>query len=458
MVTNSDSTVTLPPDTLKPAGSIKGVIRLSEGGDPRKVFVLAFGIDRFARVEEDGSFRFTTLAEAEYDLRIISSIDHYGVLDTVNIPVISADTTNLDTLELPYTGNPTVKGLSLTYDTLKQIVTLTWNQADTGLVNGYNVYRQHVDSGLVQLNAAVVTDTVFRDSTAVQDNSYTYQVKAVDKNGNEGMLDERAAVTIDPVAVTEETIAILQNTMSSLDALDGRIYVATPSQDRKSAILQIYDTLGHLHSDWNMPTELYGDRTFNSLVAPDPNIIVVVDARNRIWVFDSLGNTTQMWSVPYTIIGVAAYESYVYLGDIDNYGRSRGLHQYSLTGDSIATFGTDIFSGTIHNVVADENGDIYVSETYPNLSGTVIHKFKSSGMYDRVLINTGTTGGIQFDVRHGLIFYSYSRLRYLHDTDGMLICRWKAEGYPDGVIGDTGQDLFVVISQALTRIHFTRVM
>ncbi|MBD3392019.1 MAG: hypothetical protein GF418_08095, partial [Chitinivibrionales bacterium] len=32
-------TVNLPPDTLEPVGAIKGVIRLSEGGDPRKVFV-----------------------------------------------------------------------------------------------------------------------------------------------------------------------------------------------------------------------------------------------------------------------------------------------------------------------------------------------------------------------------------------------------------------------------------
>ena len=35
-----DSTVHVRPDTLKPAGAIKGVIKLFNGGDPRKVFVL----------------------------------------------------------------------------------------------------------------------------------------------------------------------------------------------------------------------------------------------------------------------------------------------------------------------------------------------------------------------------------------------------------------------------------
>ena len=102
-VQSLDSTVTLPPDTLKPAGALKGLIYLSEGGDPRKVFILAFGIDRFAGVNADGSFKFSNLAEGKYDLRLISSLDNYGVLDTFGIPIISADTTNMDTIRLPFT-------------------------------------------------------------------------------------------------------------------------------------------------------------------------------------------------------------------------------------------------------------------------------------------------------------------------------------------------------------------
>ncbi|MBD3395446.1 MAG: hypothetical protein GF418_07445, partial [Chitinivibrionales bacterium] len=159
-VQEQDTMLDLPPDTLRPAGALKGVIRLSEGGDPRKVFVLAFGIDRFASADSLGAFRFQNLAEAAYDLRIISSLDDYGVLDMPAVAVVSADTTDLDTLELPFTGIPTVKGLSLSYDTLRQIVTLTWNRADTRLVSGYNVYRQHVDSGLVKLNSGGIADTV----------------------------------------------------------------------------------------------------------------------------------------------------------------------------------------------------------------------------------------------------------------------------------------------------------
>ena len=112
-VKNKAVTDSIAPDTLKPAGALKGVIYLSEGGDPRKVFVLAFGIDRFAKVNVDGSFKFSGLAEAKYDLRLISGLDNYGVLDTTAILVRSADTTNLDTLKLPFTGIPTPKNVKI---------------------------------------------------------------------------------------------------------------------------------------------------------------------------------------------------------------------------------------------------------------------------------------------------------------------------------------------------------
>jgi hypothetical protein len=197
-VKNKAATDTLAPDTLKPAGALKGVIKLSEGGDPRKVFVLAFGIDRFAKVNADGSFKFAGLAEAAYDLRLISSLDNYGVLDTVGVSVRSGDTTDLDTIRLPFTGIPTPKNVRISYDTLKQIVTLTWNKADTGLVKGYNVYRkyQSPDSNFVKLNNGILLDTFFLDTNAQLDQSYDYFVRALDTNMNEGLNSQITTVKI----------------------------------------------------------------------------------------------------------------------------------------------------------------------------------------------------------------------------------------------------------------------
>lgn len=207
-VKNKTLTDTLAPDTLKPAGAIKGVIKLSEGGDPRKVFVLAFGIDRFAHVNADGSFKFQGLAEAAYDLRLISGLDNYGVLDTFGVPVGSADTTNLDTISLPFTGIPTPKNVKISYDTLKQIVTLTWSKADTALVKSYNIYRRNVDSNTVavRINGSPVVDTVYRDSTGMQDQTYEYRVAAVNKNATEGVQSTGVSVTAVSVFYVANTL------------------------------------------------------------------------------------------------------------------------------------------------------------------------------------------------------------------------------------------------------------
>jgi hypothetical protein len=98
VVRSKDSTVHLPPDTLKPMGAIKGRITLSEGGDPQKVFICAFGIDRTVNVQLDGTFTFSNLAEGSYTLKLILELDRYGSLDTGNIKVTSAETTDVKTL------------------------------------------------------------------------------------------------------------------------------------------------------------------------------------------------------------------------------------------------------------------------------------------------------------------------------------------------------------------------
>lgn len=142
VVKEGDRTLTLPPYSLKPAGAIKGIIRLSEGDDPRKVLVLIYGIDRLAQVKTDGSFKIANLAEAAYDVRIVSSIDNYSVFDTTDVPVISGDTTDLAEIRLPFTGIPLAKNIALAYDTSMQIVTLTWSAANAALVSKEHVlYR-----------------------------------------------------------------------------------------------------------------------------------------------------------------------------------------------------------------------------------------------------------------------------------------------------------------------------
>jgi hypothetical protein len=190
VVASKDATDSLSPDMLKPTGAIKGIINLSQGGDPRKVFVLAYGINRFARVNEDGGFKFKGLAEAVYDVRLISSLDNYGVVDTVNVPVRSGDTTNLDTIKLPFTGIPAPSGLSVAYDTSHGYAILTWKPVAFSNLAGYIIYRNDTSSTTpVRLNERLVSDTVYRDSifSNLMDTTnrvLVYRLKVQDKEAN----------------------------------------------------------------------------------------------------------------------------------------------------------------------------------------------------------------------------------------------------------------------------------
>jgi uncharacterized protein (TIGR02145 family) len=190
VVVIENGTDTLPPDTLKPAGSITGVIKLTEGGDPRKVFVLAFGIDRFAMPDTNGVFSFDSLAEAAYHLRILSTIDDYKVIDTFNVAVHSGMVTDLDTIELPYSGLGSPKGLSAIYDTLHGCVVLSWKPVNAENLAGYVVFRNDTVSKVpVRLSDKLVSDTLFIDTVFSGFSDTTgrilaYRIKVQDKDAN----------------------------------------------------------------------------------------------------------------------------------------------------------------------------------------------------------------------------------------------------------------------------------
>jgi alpha-tubulin suppressor-like RCC1 family protein len=186
-VKSPDSSQNLGADTLLPAGVIKGVIKLIEGGDPRKVFVLAFGLDRFALPDANGNFTFPTLAKGNYSLRFLPSLENYGVLDTTGVPVRSGDTMNLDTIVLPFKGIPSPKNLVVSYDTLKQTVFLSWGKTDSSLITGYNIYRSDNKQNFSRISQTPVPKTItfYYDSTIVVGSLYEYRLVSLNTSGNE---------------------------------------------------------------------------------------------------------------------------------------------------------------------------------------------------------------------------------------------------------------------------------
>ncbi|MBN1308647.1 MAG: hypothetical protein JXA18_12055 [Chitinispirillaceae bacterium] len=216
-VITKKETIQLPPAILKPVGAIKGTIVLAEGGDPRKVFILAFGFDRMALTDSNGTFTFNNLAEGTYNLRIVSTLDDYSVVDTMNIPVTSADTFDFGEIELPFLGIPTIHAISMEYDTLRQQVLLYWPRPDTTKIKSYNIYRRAVDpvtAIFTQLNFFPITDTFFIDSLCEPNRHYEYHIVAVDSYTNEGNRSTAVQVQTALFNITPKNVLLTYDTLN----------------------------------------------------------------------------------------------------------------------------------------------------------------------------------------------------------------------------------------------------
>jgi alpha-tubulin suppressor-like RCC1 family protein len=84
IVVNADDSLTqIPPDTLKAAGSIRGSIKLSPGVDPRTVVVLFIGtLTWVIPYDSSGNFTVLNLAEGNYRIRVLDTLDNYSPKDT----------------------------------------------------------------------------------------------------------------------------------------------------------------------------------------------------------------------------------------------------------------------------------------------------------------------------------------------------------------------------------------
>jgi hypothetical protein len=235
-VTNPQKRKDLPPCTLRPSGAIKGRIALSSGGDPRKVFVFTYQAIRFGVVDLTGSFLVSDLPEGSYTVRFLPALDNYDVLDTANIRVWASDTTDLGTIAPAFTGIPVPQNPAISYDTLKQIVTLSWTRSDTSLAKGYDIYRRDTDSGfgLLPLNGVMlVRDTVFRDTFVNQEHTYEYKIVAVDKGDNLGKMSAGVSARISsflafiaPVGAGDAGVGCFSNVTGLLGLRNGTVAVA----------------------------------------------------------------------------------------------------------------------------------------------------------------------------------------------------------------------------------------
>jgi hypothetical protein len=292
VVTESKSQ-TIPADTLKPAGALHGVARLQAGDDSRTVLVLVMGTPTWAVPgDSTGNFRLSDMAKGRYRVRLISTLPDYLPLDT-HLTIIPGQELALpDTLCLAFTGIPTPAGLTIRYDTLMQNVTLHWNSISANFPVRYNLYRKTINSNSAPIivNSTPLTDTVFHDTSAVQDMTYAYSIVAINEQNVEGAKSRPVSITITGLFSILDSIAFGSGTQAgqfgyqaSIAAdSSGNRYVA----DTKNKRLQKFNPGGAVSTLSNMlsnPHDLFLDMGMNLFISEYD--------RKQIEVFDTDGNS-----------------------------------------------------------------------------------------------------------------------------------------------------------------------
>ena len=430
--------------TLLPAGVITGTVRLLQGGDPRNVFVCAFGINRFTMPDTGGQFTFDSLAEAVYDLRIITAFDDYAVLDTFGITVRSGEVTDLDTLLPSFTGIPVPAGLSLSYDTLKRIVALSWEKSDTLLVNGYKVYRRCSDSEFVTVATLPVTDTCYCDSSVLQDKTYGYRITAIDGDDNEGDYSSGANVTATGAFELVSVIGTSGGGVGPFEAPRGitgdadRVYIA----DYNLGKIEKYDyqgtRIGGISTSFK-PFNIFLSRNNNIIVCTfanrEPHLILRIDTSGVIIdTFDICDDINE----PYDICQNGN-------GDFIVANRaSNKVVIFDEGGDYLTSLGGqgsgEGFFNDMYGVAVDDSGSIYVTDGGNNR----IQKFTGDGTLAAVWGCAGTAVGafsrpsdMAFDGNGNLYIMELSGRRVQKFTaNGIVIERFGIGGDAAGQFGD----------------------
>jgi hypothetical protein len=345
-----------PPDTLKTPGGIKGIVQLEEGGDPTTVFVLFMGANVFTTVQDAaGNFASGSIAKGRYQVKFLTTLDNYKPKDTV----LSVTAGTVDSLQQPiilqYTGIPTPTGLAIIYDTLRQIVNLSWNKPATGRpLNGYNIYRKHQDSALVLLKSDWA-DTVYHDSSGIQDITYEYRVAAVDTNTTEGTRSAAVSVVIASYFVLDSTFGTTGSGQGQFDypsdiaiAANGDIYIVDKNNNR----IQVFDS-----------TMLY-KRQFGNGILNSPNQITVnnigqafVAKNDTILVFDSTGALVDTITTTHPVFDLDAGNSELYvITDGDS------ISIYSYVGAKKRTWVCGDFNNC-NWVATGDSGKIFISNS-----------------------------------------------------------------------------------------------
>jgi hypothetical protein len=220
----------------------------------------------------------------------VKSLENRIYTDTVRIRIIPKDTT----------GAPSApRNVRLSYDTLKQIVTLTWSPNFESDVMGYNVYRRDLDSsfGQTPINGTLLLiDTVYRDSTGIQDQSYEYKVVALDKGDNAGKMSAGDSVLIASAFFASDSVILkhsfLNEPHSFAVSSNLRFFVPVGSGSATNITIfsQAGDSVGVLASDSFVNIAQVG-------IDSEGSIYALEQSKDRVYIFGSAGNLRSWFGI-----------------------------------------------------------------------------------------------------------------------------------------------------------------
>ena len=265
------------------------------GDSPASVLMFAFGTFSTASVNSIGAFAFQNQARENTRVQFISVLDKYRPLDTLLSVKSGKDSLLADTIEMPL-AIPLPKNVALQYDSLLQVVHLTWSNADPAVVKSFNVYRQQtIRQPEIKLTTVPVTDTFFVDSNTVQDQTFTYSLAPVNMGNAEGERTNGISVQIRGAFVFKRVIGSAgtgvgqyQYPIAVASYINGTVLTAQPD----GKILK-FDTLGNYIRSYGGITSPVG-----IVAKSNGNFYVLDNSTMLITYMDSAGNVLAQFGGP----------------------------------------------------------------------------------------------------------------------------------------------------------------
>jgi hypothetical protein len=427
----NDSIVRPDPDTLKPAGTIRGVVRFEEGGDPTTIFILFMGTRTFTWPDDTfGNFSSGALAEGDYRVKILTTTPDYEVKDDTLSVRAGQNDTLADTIVLKYNGIPIPKNIRIVYDTLKQIVNLTWDSANARLVSSYNVYRRNVGLNTVfaRINTSPVTSTVYRDSTGVQDSMYEYQVAAVNAGAMEGTKSAAVQVTVVSAFTLLKTLNV-----ANISTDIAKVIGASTSQNfyilsrAPTAGIFLLDSSGAEIDSFglevlNEPYEMTQDSLGNFYIS-DVFLDSLGQNVHRIIKFNLIGEKLKEWNIAGSANSLTVYDSILIAGT------NIGIFFFSLEGDSAGSFTWQ--ETNLKGLAVGSNDNLFL------FGNKTISEFTLNGSFIDSIYNTDLSqlpgyndNGYLLSIGNSMLMFILNKVLYIIDENGNFISKLTSIGIP----------------------------